>query len=123
MKRYVPITDLKSSKTYAEYVYRTKNGLHLFRFAYVYYQGYYEIVILEQPSYGARNTSVSIIHKISSNSTPGKKIVCIANPTVDTKTLAQARSLSTAWAELTSEYILSGTTLDEQVRRLQSNNR
>lgn len=119
---FFPIHNLNNnSKEFSEYVYKTKSsgGRHIFRFKYVLHpNGYYEIVILEQPSYNGRNTSAHITHRMSSTTTSGKRIICISNPRRDTKTLAQAQSISTGWSELTSNYILRGESIDNQVAKM-----
>lgn len=115
-------------RNFSKHIYRTKDGLHYFEFAYTQMscpQGeYFEITILTQPSYGSRNDGNSICHRLTSKSMEGKMRVCITeNKLIEaTGTLDKARAVSIGWAEMTSKYILSGETIDQQVQKLHGSN-
>ncbi len=98
--------------TYSPATYRTKDGKAYYRFRYVDIGGKFEIDILEQPSYRNRDSSAHITHRLPS-SRGGRKICVTAG--CEPTTIGAAHSLSKQWAELTHEYIKSGTTIDAQV--------
>ena len=100
--------------------YRTKDGSAVYKFRYVDIGGKFEIDILEQPSYRFRGNEAHITHRLPS-SRSGQKI-CITSGHEPT-TLDGAKNISTQWAELTHEYIKTGTTIDKQVSQNASGNR
>lgn len=98
------------------YTYRTKDGLHYYQFDYVYMSGgYYEIDIISQPSYGSRNSNMSVVHRLLSARNGREFKVCIADDVKTTITLQKAKNISMEWAELTSKYIRTGITLNNQI--------
>lgn len=116
------LIDQVGIRNYPLHIYRTKNGLHYFQFQYKHQtdspsrEPYYEIVIVEQPSYQDRNSGSITTHRLPSSEV-GKKKICIkTNKLIQaTGTLDKARALSIAWAEMTSKYILTGKTIDQQI--------
>jgi hypothetical protein len=92
--------------------YRTKDGLSYYKFQYHKVEDYYEIDILEQPSYGSRNSSMSVAHWL--NSARGGKKICITSGK-EPKSLEAAKNISMEWAELTNTYIKTGKTIDDQI--------
>jgi hypothetical protein len=110
-------TDFISDGTlYSVYTYRTKDGLHYYQFEYVYIpEGYYEIDIISQPSYTNRNSSMGIVHRLSSPRDGRDFIVCISKDIKTSITLQKAKNISIEWAELTSKYIRTGITIDNQI--------
>jgi hypothetical protein len=92
--------------------YRTKDGRALYKFNYVDIGGKSEIDILDQPSYGRRDTSAHLIHRLPS--ARGGQKICISSGH-EPKTLDGAKTISMQWAELTHTYILTGRNIDNQV--------
>jgi len=105
--------------SYSPATYKTKDGSAMYKFNYVDIGGKFEIDILEQPSYRFRGTDAHITHRLPS-SRSGQKI-CISSGHEPT-TLDGAKNISTQWAELTHEYIKTGTTIDKQVSQNASGN-
>jgi hypothetical protein len=98
------------------HTYRTKDGLHFYQFDYVYVpQGYYEIDIISQPSYGNRSDNIAITHRFTSSRSGRKHKVCISDDVKSSITLQKAKNISMEWAELTTKYIHTGVTLDKQI--------
>ena len=98
--------------SYSPATYKTKDGNALYKFNYVDIGGKFEIDILDQPSYGSRDTSAHKTHRLPS-SRNGQKI-CISAGSEPT-TLDGAKNISMQWAELTHTYIKTGKGIDEQV--------
>ena len=99
----------------AFYTYCTKDGSHYYQFNYVYVSGYYEIDIISQPYYRTRDAGLAKTHRLPS---PRKGInhkVCISDDVKRTITLTKAKKISMEWAELTSKYIRTGITIDNQI--------
>ena len=95
--------------------YWTDDGVSYFKFRVVeIWGGKYEIDILEQPSYGGRNDSSLVAHRLPSNR--GGLKICVSSGH-EPASVKKARKLAKGWAELTNTYIKTGTTIDEQVRR------
>ena len=104
---------LNSSQIYA---YKTKDSRAIFQFSYHYLSGgFYEVDIHQQPSYQNRSTDINTIHRLSSPRTAKHKICFTSGK--EPKTLSDSQKYSTDWAELTWEYIKSGVTIDNQIRR------
>ena len=85
-----------------------------FEFKYVDLGRYWEIDIVKLPNYRGRNTSAYIIHTLPSNR--GGKKICVATGH-EPRTERDAKKLSMSWADLQAEYIKTGVTPDEQIRR------
>jgi len=100
--------------------YRTKDGSAYYKFNYVDNDGKIEIDILEQPSYGSRETSAHKTHRLPS-ARSGQKI-CISAGSEPT-TLEGAKNISMQWAELTHIYIKTGKNIDDQVSQNSNKNR
>ena len=104
---------LNSSQVYA---YKTKDGRAVFQFSYPSVNNYYEIDIHSTPSYGSRSSDSHLAHWLTSSRTGVSKKICFTRGR-EPKTLSEAQRFSTDWAELTWEYIKTGVTIDEQIRR------
>lgn len=85
-----------------------------FVFNYINLGGYWEIDILSFPDYRGRNTAASYIHTLPSER--GGRKICVATGR-EPRTERDAKKLSMAWADLQAEYIKTGVTPDEQIRR------
>lgn len=93
-------------------VYRTKDGLADYRFSFERQaDGNYRAYITSMPSYGTRNTSMMVTHRLLDN---GRHFVCWSNPL---RSLADVKQVAALWADLTQTYIKTGRTIDEQMRR------
>lgn len=92
--------------------YRTQDGLSYYKFRYVNLGRYFEIDIIEQPSYRGRNSGMHVAHWLTSGR--GGKKICVSSGR-EPETIGAAKALSMGWAELTNEYIKTGKTIDRQV--------
>ena len=91
--------------------YRTKDGRADYGFSFErQWDGSWRAYIASQPSYGSRDTSASVIHRLTDN---GRHYVCWSQPL---RSEANARAVAAQWADLTQEYIRTGRIIDEQVR-------
>lgn len=99
--------------------YRTLDGTGYYQFRYAQVGNHFEIDILNQPSYGGRDTSATVTHRLSS-SRGGSKI-CISSGH-EPRDIETVKKISTEWAELTHNYIKTGKTIDKQVRERTSSN-
>lgn len=97
-------------------VYRTKDGKKNFVFRYVNVGWCYEIDIISQPSYGFRSEDPSVIHRLYSDRSDCRYVICV-NSHAAPRTLEAAMRLSMDWAELTWYYIKTGVTIDKQLSR------
>jgi hypothetical protein len=100
------------ARSFTPGAYRSEDGKHLFRFNFIDCGGYIQIDILEQPSYNGLDSSSHVSHRLSSQR--GGHKICIAN---EPKTIEEAIKLAAAWSELTSRYLETGVTIDEQISR------
>ena len=85
-----------------------------FVFNYVNVGRYWEIDIARLPDYRGRSTSAYIVHTLPSDR--GGKKICVATGH-EPRTERDAKKLSMSWADLQAEYIKTGVTPDEQIRR------
>lgn len=87
---------------------RGKRIIHTYTFRFYPAGNYYDIEIVEMPSYGKRISNLSITHRIPVNRKyfVGWKI-CFGTPEV-VDTLDKADKWSKVWANNTSKYILIG---------------
>lgn len=85
-----------------------------FVFNYIDLGNYWEIDIVRLPDYRGRDTSAGTIHTLPS-SRGGRKI-CLATGH-EPRDERAAKKLSMSWADLQAEYIKTGVTPDEQIRR------
>lgn len=103
---------------YKNILYRSKvtdHGRYFdFVFNYINLGRYWEIDIAVLPDYRGKNTSAYIIHTLPSDR--GGKKICVATGH-EPRTEIDAKKLSMSWADLQAEYIKSGLTPDEQIRR------
>lgn len=97
---------------YTPATYRTKCGTGIYKFRYVDLGDFFEIDILEQPSYNGRPSGGHASHRLPSDR--GGEKICLA-PGHEPKTIDQAKKVSIEWADLTQTYINTGRTIDEQV--------
>ncbi len=106
----------------AQGTYRTRNGKGLFTFDFVKDQGLpYEIDILSMPSYGGRNQSVVLTHRLPSSRPGVDMMICIADEHKHKlNTLEAAQDIAIAWSELTMTYIEQGITIDAQIAARQT---
>ncbi len=113
-KKFLPIPKLKSGTLHSPVVgtYRTKDGLAYYKFRYIKIRGFWEIDILEQPSYKNKDSGAHATHRL--NSSRGGKKICLSSGH-EPRTLLQAQEISTEWSELTHSYIKTGKTIDTQV--------
>ena len=85
--------------------YRTNDGKAIFQFRFVYVGSYYEIDIIESPSYADRASGPHDTHRLSSDR--GGYRICVGdNYAVDS--LSIARRVAAAWAEQSWRYIKTG---------------
>lgn len=97
---------------YGPATYRTKDGKALYKFRFVNIDGKFEIDILNQPSYGSRDASNVVSHRLPS--ARGGNKICISDGK-EPKTIESARKICMEWSELTHTYIRTGTSIDKQV--------
>lgn len=100
------------STNYGPALYRTRDGKELYKFRFVDIGGKFEIDILSQPSYGSRDASSSVSHRLPS-ARGGNKICITAG--MEPKTIESARKICMEFSELTHHYIKTGTSIDAQV--------
>lgn len=92
--------------------YRTKDGLADYGFSFERQSdGSWRAYIVSMPSYGWRDTSLHITHRLRDSD--DRYYVCWSQPL---RSEADARKVAALWADLTQEYIKTGRTIDEQVR-------
>ena len=92
--------------------YRTKDGLADYKFSFERQSdGNYRAYILELPDYRWRSSSPTTTHRLRDND---RNYICWSQPLWSE---AEARTVAALWADLTQEYIKTGRTIDEQVRR------
>jgi len=87
--------------------YRSNNGKYLFDFVFEKRNGYYDVHIAQQPSYGIRKKDLHSTHRLLSDFPECRYRICFANPQ-DVPTLEKARKYAEAWAEATVNYIDRG---------------
>lgn len=100
--------------TYSDATYRTLDGSQYFKFRYIDTGSFIEIDIIESPSYGSRNTSLEITHRLPSLRGSHYKI-CIT-PGLEPKNIELAKKISVEFAELTHKYIKTGIEINKQVK-------
>lgn len=94
--------------------YRTKDGLADYGFSFEQQvNGGWRAYIQSMPSYGSRNTGLHATHRLTDS---GRYYVCY-DPAPRSE--ADVRKVAALWANLTQEYIKTGRTIDEQMRRRQ----
>ncbi|AWB08189.1 hypothetical protein A6A40_24500 (plasmid) [Azospirillum humicireducens] len=77
--------------------------------------GKIKVYVEQQPSYGNRDTSVSIIHRWSGeNGSP--PYICFKDE-YKPSTLANAQRLARGWADKTDVYIRTGVSISDQISR------
>lgn len=92
--------------------YRTRDGQADYCFAFLRAaDGSYHAVILDMPSYGARDTSLAITHRLPTGD--GRYKVCWDRPLWSEE---EAKAVAAKWADLTQTYLQTGVTIDQQVR-------
>ncbi|MGC4129242.1 MAG: hypothetical protein QM564_06710 [Bergeyella sp.] len=97
------------------YQYKTKDGKAIFAFSYEYQpEGYYDIAIHSHPSYNGRSDLPSIAHWLPCDESPIDRKICFTSGK-EPETLERAKNFSMQWAELTSTYIRTGITIDDQL--------
>jgi hypothetical protein len=92
--------------------YRTKDGSTDFKFDIVHrWDGSWRAYITGMPSYGSRDTSLMVTHRLMDGNRP---YVCW-----DRRISSEAamQQVAAKWADLTLTYIRTGVTIDDQVRR------
>lgn len=103
---------------YPEYKYISKKGFHDTYVASIIERtekGYFEVELLEVPSYRGRADDAHTSHRITSDR--NTQIICVAeNKGAEPKTHQEALNLFTTWADLSSDYIATGKTLDQQIK-------
>jgi len=100
--------------------YRTKDGSAIYKFRYVQVGNHFEIDIIEQPSYQSRDNGSLTTHRITS--ARGGQQICISAG-YKPQSIEKAKKISTEWAELTHQYILTGVSIDKQVRQISRDNK
>lgn len=85
-----------------------------FVFNYINLGRYWEIDIARLPDYRGKNTSAYIIHTLPSDR--GGRKICVATGH-EPRSERDAKKLSMSWADLQAEYIKTGVTPDDQIRR------
>jgi hypothetical protein len=92
--------------------YRTKDGREDYGFSFERQaDGSVRPFIASMPSYGSRGTGLHTTHRLTSS---GRYYVCWDQPL---RTEGDAKQVVARWSDLTQEYIRSGVTIDEQIRR------
>lgn len=92
--------------------YRTKDGLADYGFSFERQSdSSWRVYVDSMPSYGRRDTSLSVTHRLTDG---GRYYVCWSQKL---RSEADARKVAAKWADLTQEYIKTGRTIDEQMRR------
>jgi len=89
--------------------YRTRDGKAFFKFEYFQIGDYIEIDIVSMPDFGHRDHSQ--IHRIPSER--GHQI-CLAEAP---KSISACNTIVKDWSELVWRYILTGITIDNQIRK------
>lgn len=83
--------------------YRTRNGRSDYKFRIAQIPGVgYRVHILDQPSYGSRDTGAHPTHRLKDSR---GRYICWAGRI---KTNKEARQVAAAWADKTEDYILRG---------------
>ena len=83
-------------------IFETKLGTE-FKFDFDFKDGAFEILILEQPDYGGRDSDNHKTHRLSTGD--GGFKICW---TGELKTIYEAKTVAAKWACLTEAYILRG---------------
>jgi hypothetical protein len=102
LKESIPLGGWKAN--YLD-TYRTTDSAAFFKFRFVNVGSYYEIDILEMPSYAGRSSDQHTTHRL--NSTRGGQRICFGDPNV-ASTLNKAQKWAGIWSEATWKYIRTG---------------
>lgn len=86
-----------------ERLYRTRDGVGLYRFRLEHISGRWHAVILSQPAYGARPTGLVQTHRLQRPDS--SHIVCWDPLPTDART---AQDVARLWAECTQTYLATG---------------
>ena len=86
-------------------IYGCRNGRDSFEFGFYWTGNYYEIDILEMPSYGSVSTDLHDTHRLPSNR--GGYRICFGKPRI-INSMSAAKKWAGAWSELTIMYIREG---------------
>ena len=87
--------------------YRTKDGQTDYRFSFEEQRdSTWRAYIVRQPSYQGRSEGAHITHRLSDE---GRKYVCWDSPL---RSLSQAKSVASLWADLTQRYIRTGASFE-----------
>ena len=86
--------------------YRSKDSMYLFQFRFFPVGAYYDIDIMEMPSYGIRSSDLHVTHRLPSER--GGYKICFGDPKIITD-LNTAKRWAASWCELTVKYIKEGT--------------
>jgi len=99
------------------FTYRTRDGKVYFQFMYAQRNnGKYDVLIVQYPPYKGRSEGASIAHWLTQNDSPSKRKICFTSGS-EPKDLQTAKNFSILWSEVTWCYIMTGETIDDQVRR------
>ena len=91
--------------------YRTKDGRTDYGFSFERQaDGSWRAYIVSMPSYGLRETSLSVTHRLTDG---GRYYVCWNQPLWSE---TDVRKVAALWADLTQVYIRTGKTIDQQGR-------
>jgi hypothetical protein len=92
--------------------YRTRDGRAYFDFRFVscggfFSSGFWEIDILNMPSYGARDDGLHATHRLPSDRWDCSYKICVGDDS-SVSSLSDAKRWAKAWAEETWKYIKTG---------------
>jgi hypothetical protein len=92
--------------------YRTKDGMADYKFSFEYLNGSgYRAYILDMPSYGGRDKSLHITHRLKDGE---RYYICWSQPL---HTLEDLKKVVAFWSDLTQTYIRTGMTIDQQLQQ------
>lgn len=86
--------------------YRSKDGMYYFEFRFFPVGAYFDIDILDMPSYGLRSSDLHKTHRLPSER--GGYKICFGDPKIITD-LNTAKRWAASWSELTVQYIKDGS--------------
>lgn len=89
--------------------YRTKDGIADYEFSFEPVGEGYRAYIVNMPSYGTRDTRLSVTHRLVSGN---RYYVCWDKPLHTVENLKKVVAL---WSDLTQAYIRTGRTIDQQM--------
>ena len=91
--------------------HRTLDGKGDYTFSLEYGGNGYRAYIVQMPSYGNRNSSLHVTHRLLG--TDNRYYICWSSPL---HSLEDAKKVISLWSETTQAYITTGRTIDAQIQ-------